>query len=240
MSNVRAHKPVTQLIEHLEIQSAAKAVLSELAASIGPTDTERTIAKRAADLLAHSGFTETWYYNCLALVLLGSRSCDSASGRNYQPSDEPVGQFNVVTIDLSPMRRGIWGDCARTIPIEEGHYTPAPRASELMVGLKVEALLHKAVQTFATPETTFGQLFAFGNSEIRRHGFENLDYLGNLGHSIATSRDGRGYIETGNGAKLSTVPFFTFEPHVRQVNGKWGFKHEEIYYFSSEGKLSAL
>ena len=118
--------------EHSAIQAAAKAVLVDVASSIGPTDTERTIAERATSLLSARGLTETWYYNCPALVLLGSRSCLSLSGRDYVPSDEPVGAFN------------------------------------------------------------------------------------------------------------SAVSFFTFEPHVRQANGRWGFKHEEIYYFDSGHRLHAL
>ena len=205
-----------------------------------PTDTERTIAERATSLLSARGLTETWYYNCPALVLLGSRSCLSLSGRDYVPSDEPVGAFNVVTVDLSPMRGGLWGDCARTIPIEDGRCAFTPQVLEFRRGLEVEALLHQAMQEFVTPSTTFEELFAFGNSEIKRLGFENLDYLGNLGHSIASSRNARRYIEPGNRSPLSAVSFFTFEPHVRQANGRWGFKHEEIYYFDSGHRLHAL
>ena len=28
---------------------------------------------------------------------------------------------------------------------------------------------------------------------------------------------------------------FTFEPHIRKVGKKWGFKLENIYYFSAVG-----
>ncbi len=96
------------------------------------------------------------------------------------------------------------------------------------------------MQAFVTPATTFEELFAFGNAEIKRLGFENLDFLGNLGHSIASTREDRRYIEPKNTMPLGSVPFFTFEPHVRQTNGAWGFKHEEIYYFDSEQRLLAL
>ena len=228
------------LSEHSAVQATAKAVLSDLACSIVPADTERTIAARASTLLADRGLTETWYYNCPAFVLLGSRSCLSISGRDYVPGDDPVGTFNVVTVDLSPLRNGVWGDCARTFPVEDGHCTFVPQSLELKRGVEVEALLHRAMQGFVSQSTTFEELIAFGNSEIRRLGFENLDFLGNLGHSIGSKREDRRFIEPGNLMPLGAVPFFTFEPHIRQTNGTWGFKHEDIYYFDSEERLHAL
>lgn len=228
------------VVEQTEVQAIAKTVLSELAYSIGPLDSEHTIAERAALLLADQGITETWYYDCPAFVLLGSRSCLSISGRSYVPAHEPAGLFNLITVDLSPLRNGVWGDCARSFPIEEGRCTFSPRSPDLARGIEVEASLHQAMQAFVTPTTTFDELFAFGNSEIRRLGFENLDYLGNLGHSIASRREHRSYIEPGNFTRLGDVPFFTFEPHVRKIHGTWGFKHEEIYCFDSERRLRAL
>jgi hypothetical protein len=39
---------------------------------------------------------------------------------------------------------------------------------------------------------------------------------------------------------LKEVPFFTFEPHVREVDGIWGFKHENIFYFNQDGCVELL
>lgn len=103
-----------------EVQAIAKAVLAELGATICAQDTERTITDRAIQFLAKRGITETWYHNCPAFVLLGSRSCLSISGRDYVASDEPVGNVNLVTVDLSPSRDGVWGDCARSFYILGG------------------------------------------------------------------------------------------------------------------------
>jgi Xaa-Pro aminopeptidase len=228
------------LIKHREIQAAAKAVLKELAASIHPNDTEHTLAERAALLLAAHGITETWYYNCPALVLLGTRSCVSLSGRDYQPGSEPVGDFNVVTVDLSPMRGGLWGDCARSMAIENGRFTSQPKTEEVRAGLKAQATLHRSMQSFVTPETTFDELFAFSNAQIASLGFQNLDFLRNLGHSIETERTERRYIEADNFQSLGSVRLFTFEPHIRQHIGTWGFKHEEIYYFGRDRKAHVL
>ncbi len=96
------------------------------------------------------------------------------------------------------------------------------------------------MQQAVHPQMTFHELFEWTNQRIRYAGFENLDFLGNVGHSIATRREDRQYIEKENNRLLREVPFFTFEPHVRQVGGRWGFKHENIFFFNQEGSLEEL
>lgn len=102
------------------VQNIAKNVLSQLCCLITPDSTEKSIASEASQLLADNGVFETWYHNVLALVLLGGRSCLSISGKEYIPSDEPVGSNNLVTIDLSPCIGNVWGDYARSFVIEDG------------------------------------------------------------------------------------------------------------------------
>lgn len=241
MSNANAAASRTQgLNAHRMVQEIARSVLAELGGSIGPSDTERSIAARATTLLAERGIHETWYYDCPALVLLGSRSCLSVSGRDYSPGDEQVGRQNVVTVDLSPSSDGVWGDCARSFTIEDGRWTSTPANGELARGIRVEAQLHQAIREFAEPTMSFEDLFEFGNGEIERHGFENLDFLGNLGHSIGSRREDRCFVERGNQRRLDSVTCFTFEPHVRAIGGSWGFKHEEIYFFDTARRLSTI
>lgn len=225
--------------QHITVQRIAKRVLAELGSTLSPADSECSIATRAASLLAAYGAPDTWYYDCPAFVLLGSRSCLSISGREYQPSQELLGTFNVVSVDLSPVLNGAWGDCARTFCIENGAFAPVPETPEFREGYEAEKSLHQAMASFVTPTTTFGELFAFGNAQIRDLGCENLDFLGNLGHSIASRRENRVYIESGRNIALGSVPFFTFEPHIRRKGGRWGFKHEDIYFFD-HGRCTAI
>jgi len=226
--------------ENRQVQAAAKTVLADLLPLISPSSTERTIASLAASMLGERGFPDTWYYDCPALVLLGSRSCESISGRRYVPSDECVGEHNLVTVDLSPLRNDIWGDCARSFYVESGIARENPLSPEFVEGHKLEARLHTAMLQFVTPETTFHELHQFANDLIRSAGYENLDFLGNVGHSICKRREDRVYIETGNRDTLDGVALFTFEPHIRKSGGRWGFKHENIYYFDDSGKLFEL
>jgi Xaa-Pro aminopeptidase len=225
---------------HRKVQDAAKAVLRELAEDIGPEDTEQSIAGRAASALYRHGIRETWYYDCPALVLLGSRSCESASGRHYRPGLERVGQTNLVTIDLSPSHMHHWGDCARSFPVEQGRVTFTPESPALLAGVSFLRRLQSAMRLFVTPRTTFHELAMWTAWQIEAGGFVNLDFRGNVGHSIATRREDRLYIEEGNHRSLGEVSFFTFEPHVRATGEGWGFKHEDIFFFDATGTVEGL
>lgn len=214
------------------VQSKAKDVMSAIAKTISPNSTECTIVETAKSLLVDFGVVDTWYYGCPAFVLLGNRSCLSISGRDYVPAEEPVGEgCNLVTIDLSPIKEGLWGDYARSLCVENGFVVGEPSHPDFCDGLRIEAELHRQMVNFVTPETSFHQLYEFANDAIRSAGYENLDFMGNVGHSIETSLENRLYVESGNIRLLSEVQCFTFEPHIRRRGGRWGFKQEDIYYF---------
>jgi Xaa-Pro aminopeptidase len=232
--------PDSLITEHRAVQNAAKFVLANLSSKITASDTEASIAEKAYRELCTLGFHETWYYKCPAFVLSGSRSCLSISGRDYLPSTEAIGQFNLVTVDLSPMRNDRWGDCARSFCVEGGRVVIEPVAPELAAGKRFLQKLHTEMQQTVCPEMKFQELYDWTNERIKANGFENLDFLGNVGHSIATRREDRQYIEAQNVRQLRDVPFFTFEPHVREVGGNWGFKHENIFYFNQDGRVEKL
>lgn len=222
--------------QHSAVQGVAKRVLASLGETIGPADSGQSIAQRATRMMADLGIRETWYYDCPALVLLGSRSCLSLSGRDYRPAGEQVGLTNLITVDLSPSCAGIWGDCARTFVVEDGCCVREPSLPEFQEGVAAERELHAGMLAFVRPDTSFEALFEFANGLIRTLGFENLDFLGNVGHSIASARADRVYIQAGNAARLGEVGLFTFEPHIRKRGGTWGFKHENIYGFGPQGR----
>ena len=229
-----------EVAEHRAIQAAAKAVLAHLASEITAVDTEHSIAAKAYRGLCERGYPDTWYYDCPAYVLLGSRSCVSMSGREYQPATEPVGDTNLITVDLSPMQAGRWGDCARSFFVEHGVVAHEPCVPEFANGKAFVESLHREMVGFVQPQTTFHQLFEWANARIAAAGFVNLDFAHNVGHSLAHRREDRIYVKAGNHAKLSDVAFFTFEPHVRVTDGAWGFKHENVYFFSATGVLQEL
>ncbi|MCK5831496.1 MAG: M24 family metallopeptidase [Methylococcales bacterium] len=228
------------LDKHSKIQGIAKQVLYDLATEICASSSEESIAERAKELLAEHGVKETWYYDVPAFVLLGSRSCISISGKYYIPATEQVGKTNLVTVDLSPCVDNIWGDCARSFVIENGTVVNNPEIKIFAEGLKTERYLHNEIKKYVSPETTFSDFFIFGNKLITELGWENLDFLKNLGHSIESNPDDRRFIDSECIEKIGVVSYFTFEPHIRKKGHLWGFKHENIYYFDAEGKIQEL
>ncbi|MCA9014070.1 MAG: aminopeptidase P family protein [Planctomycetaceae bacterium] len=226
--------------EYRAVQQVAKRTLSDLTDFISPSATEASIAAFAQARLAEMGCPETWYYTCPAFVLLGSRSCLSISGRDYIPATEPVGETNLITVDLSPCRNSIWGDCARSFVVEQGKVVSNPANREFQRGLEVQQKLHARFLSVTTPEMTCDELFQFVNEFIRAEGFECLDFLSNVGHSIAENLESRLFIEAGRHNSLGSVPCFTLEPHIQETGGHWGFKHENIYYFDERGQAVEL
>jgi len=223
-----------------KIQNVAKEVHGILGEHIDSESTEHSIAEKAIELLVERGITDTWYHNVPAFVLLGSRSCVSISGRDYQPSDEAVGETNLVTVDLSPMSENVWGDCARSYFVEGVKCTRNPHSMNFREGQLAEIELHRLMKEFVTPKMLFSELYEFGNQQIETLGYENLDFLGNLGHSIETDPSKRRYIDKNCYEALGNVKLFTFEPHIRKQGSDWGFKHENIYYFNSAGCVVEL
>jgi Xaa-Pro aminopeptidase len=231
---------IEQINCHSKAQDAARTVFERLPELITANDSEQSIATKAYDMLRELGCPETWYYRCPALVLLGTRSCISVSGKAYQPSEELVGLSNLITIDLSPIHEQYWGDCARSFPVENGKVSRSPELLEFKNGLHFLTQLHKKMLRLVRPETSLGQLFDWTNVCIRESGFVNLDYRNNVGHSIASCKEDRQFIEAKNPVRLGDVKFFSFEPFVRLKGGTWGFKHEDIFFFNQAGTLETL
>lgn len=194
-----------------------------------------------ADLLA-LGADDFWYWGIGAFVFAGEDTVLSVSGREYRTADRVIGESDIVTIDLSPRRDGLWGDYARTLVIENGVALEDPRVTsniQWREGLLAEERLHERLIQVARPTMTFEELHRVMNGHIRELGFENLDFMGNLGHSIERRSEDRVYIESGNTSALASVELFTFEPHIHRKGVPYGYKREDIYHFN-DGRLAPL
>ena len=190
----------------------------------------------AENKMLELGATSFWYWDVGAFVFSGNETTLSVSGKHYQTADRIIENNDIVTIDLSPQVGNVWGDFARTIIIENGvviNDINTISNFEWRNGLLMEGKLHRELLSFATPETTFEQLYEYMNKFITSNAFINLDFMGNLGHSIVTNKDDRIYIEKGNSATLGSVKYFTFEPHIAVKGSAYGFKKENIYYFNN-------
>jgi Xaa-Pro aminopeptidase len=218
----------TEIKQYLKVQNIVLRTLHEIASFIQIGTTEKMIANECTRLLEKAGIKDWWYHGIPAFVLVGKRSILSISGRDYIPSDTQVQMGDLVTIDLSPEIDGYWGDCARSYTVD------GAIDAELSEGIEAEKQLHRLMQSIATPKMTMHDLYVFMNEEIKKLGYQNLDFKGNLGHSIEKEINKRRYIEAGNTTALGELLLFTFEPHISKLNSKHGFKRENIYYFEND------
>lgn len=229
-------------MEYREIQRAAKDTISYIKTVIRPGMHLIDIRRLCEEKLLSLGADSFWYWDVGAFVFSGEETTVSVSGREYVTSDRLIGKNDIITIDLSPQSNNIWGDYARTIILENGEVVDdinKIQNKEWRNGLLMEERLHQELISFAAPQTTFAELYLHINGFITENGFRNLDFMGNLGHSIAKKKDDRVYIEKGNHLLLSSVEYFTFEPHISIPQSQYGYKKENIYYFSG-GKPAEL
>lgn len=217
-----------------QIQLAAKQTLEYIRKIIKPGMNLLEIRKLCEEKLLELGADSFWYWDVGAFVFAGDETTVSVSGKQYVTSDRVIENDDIITIDLSPQAGNIWGDYARTVVVKNGKVVDDIELidnPEWKSGLQMEEKLHAELLSFVTKETTFEELYYHMNEFIVENGFANLDFMGNLGHSIVKAKDDRVYIEKGNTKKLSDVKYFTFEPHIAFPDSKYGFKKENIYYF---------
>ena len=227
-------------MKYKEVQEIAKKTIdyikSEIKVGMSLIEVREKCEKKMLDLGADS----FWYWEVGAFVFANDETTLSISGKSYNTADKEINSNDIITIDLSPQNLNIWGDYARTIIIEDGivvNNIKDIKNDEWRKGLTMEEMLHQELFDYVTPNTSFEQLYFHMNDFIVSHGFINLDFLGNLGHSIVQNKADRIYIEKGNQCKLKEVNFFTFEPHISIKNSVYGYKKENIYYFENDKLL---
>lgn len=224
------------------MQDLNRAAIKHIAGIVKVGMNLQDIKTLCENYLLENGADSFWYWDVGAFVFAGDETAISISGKDYKAADRTIQENDIITIDLSPQKDNIWGDYARTLVIENGmvcHEIDRIKRDEWRAGLQMEAYLHKALIDAATPEMTFEELYYYMNDLIVKKGFLNLDFLGNLGHSIVKNKNDRVYTEKGNHKRLSDVEMFTFEPHISIPDSKYGYKREDIYYFDN-GMLTKL
>ena len=226
------------ILDYKEVQQIARETIEYAKTFIKPGMNLLEVRKLCEQKMLELGADSFWYWDIGAFVFAGDETTVSVSGKQYVTSDRIIENNDIITIDLSPQAGNIWGDYARTIIVENGKVVEdieLIKNTEWKSGLQMEEKLHTELLRFATKETIFEDLYYHMNEYIVENGFVNLDFMGNLGHSIVKSKDDRVYIEKGNVMKLGDVKYFTFEPHIALDDSKYGYKKENIYYFDEAG-----
>lgn len=224
------------LSEYSRVQKIAKDTIEFIKTEIKPGMMLSQVRSLCEDKMLELGADSFWYWDVGAFVFSGDETTVSVSGKEYSTSDRTIGSDDIVTIDLSPQIGDTWGDHARTVIIENGCVVKSVSEignSEWREGLMMEKKLHDKMTEIVSPDMTFEDLYYQMNEYIKDEGYINLDFMGNLGHSIVRRKDDRIYIEKGNRSKLGDVDYFTFEPHISVAGSKFGYKREDIYYFEN-------
>ena len=226
------------LMDYQAVQKIAKDTINNIKAEIRSGMSLIEVRSLCENKMRELGADSFWYYDIGAFVFSGDETTISVSGREYSTSDRMIALDDIITIDLSPQVGNTWGDYARTVIIQNGKAVQLDEEvqnEEWRAGLEVEKKLHKRMTEIVSPEMTFEELYYQMNEYICEEGYINLDFMGNLGHSIVRKKEDRIYIEKGNSARLGDVHFFTFEPHISVIGSKYGYKRENIYYFDKDG-----
>lgn len=235
-------KGATKFMGNKDVQNLAKLTMQYAKEIIKPGMSLVDLRKDLEKKMFILGAVSFWYWNIGAFIFSGDETNVSISGKHYTTSDRFIQNDDIITIDLSPQNNNIWGDYARTIVVENGIVVDCIdniQNNDWRKGLQMENSFHQELLKYVTVETTFEDLYFHMNNMINKEGFINLDFLGNLGHSIVNKSEDRIYIEKGNKIKLSDVNYFTFEPHISVSNSPYGYKKENIYYFDN-GQLVEL
>lgn len=224
------------LPEYRDVQKIAKETIEYIKTEIRPGMPLTEVRRLCEEKMILLGADSFWYWDIGAFVFAGDETTVSVSGKEYTTSGRIIESDDIVTIDLSPQIGDTWGDYARTVIVENGCAVKADNEitrDDWRDGLIMERKLHERMMEIVSPDMTFEELYYQMNEYIKDEGYINLDFMGNLGHSIVRSKDDRIYIEKGNKSKLGEVSFFTFEPHISVRGSKYGYKREDIYYFDN-------
>ncbi len=222
--------------EYSDVQKIAKETIEYIRTEIRPGMPLTEVRRLCEEKMKLLGADSFWYWDVGAFVFAGDETTVSVSGREYTTSDRKIESDDIITIDLSPQIGDTWGDHARTIIIENGRVVKSIgeiKNTEWRDGLFTEKKLHDKMTEIVSPDMIFEDLYYQMNEYIKDKGYINLDFMGNLGHSIVRRKDDRIYIEKGNKTKLGDVDYFTFEPHISVSGSKYGYKREDIYYFDN-------
>ena len=223
-------------MEYKAVQKLAKDTIEYIKGEIKPGMPLKEVRRLCEEKMLFLGADSFWYWDIGAFVFAGDETAVSVSGRDYSVSERVIAPDDIITIDLSPQVGDTWGDYARTIIIQDGKAVSSDSGisnAEWRSGLEAEKRLHEKLSETTVPQMTFEELYYRMNEYITELGFVNLDFMGNLGHSIERRKEDRIYIEKVNDKKLGEAGLFTFEPHISIKGSNYGYKMENIYYFDN-------
>lgn len=219
-----------------QIQHLCRQIISDLCPQISVGQSEHDIKLMCEALIRQHNINEFWYHNIPVMVSIGSHTLSSLSGKHYVANHQSILQaHDFLTVDLSLAINNHWGIYAKSLAMEAGCITSHHFSNPELQALKmISDELHQHVLDVVTPEMSFHELYHEMDKKIKFHHVQHLDFRHNFGHSIEKILDDRFFIENQQHLKLDNK-LFSFEPHIKFINGTYGFKRAEIYCVDKEG-----
>lgn len=216
-------------------QKIAKACHKHMEVFLCPGLTHKQIHDECERFMLENGAESFWTHNDAALILFGDLtkySAHESPGSLYEGMT--VRENDLITIDIAPAIGTGWGDMARSYVIENGKLVSWKDCHDpdIREGMEMEMKLHDLFVRSVKDDTTFADIYRITDEYLTSHGYINLDYHGNFGHSIENrSEDRVTIIDTSDKIISEYNKPLTFEPHICKKNGKYGIKHENMYFY---------
>lgn len=224
-------------------QQIARDCLEYLKEYLRPGLSQKDIHEKCARRMISHGAQRFWTHDDPALILFGDLTRYSA---HESPVDlisgKTVGENDLITVDVAPVIGQGWGDMARSYVMEKGkiiHWQDCEN-QEIKDAMKMELLLHDQFRKNVDKNTTYGQLYEMSTALLLEHGYRNLDYHDNFGHSIENRPEDRVTICKGNDVPIAAYGKpLTYEPHIGKNGGSLGIKYENMYVFI-DGRMEEI
>ena len=202
-----------------EAQALAKAAAATALAAGVPGVTEHEVELAAAERMRAGGAEHVWTITNVGLGA-NARICFPT----HPPTDLAAAARDVLMVDVHPITpSGFWGDCTRCRVI--GDY---PEARAALADLEA---LHYEVLEKCRPGMPASELFGLSSARLTAEGFELLDLLANIGHSLAPGAAYLGgFIDAGNETPMWGA--WAVEPFA--ARGDIAVKVEDLVWFGRE------
>ncbi|WP_058303117.1 M24 family metallopeptidase [Gorillibacterium timonense] len=182
-----------------------------------PGISEKAFAAKCEEIMYSLGAEALWYP---MLVNFHKNTIYCTRGNHLPAEDAILRETDIVLVDFSPMKNGLWGDYSETLAV--GH-------DPLFHCLITDARhIFELTYAYAKHSETIGELFRFCEQLIQAKGYKLLDPNGNIGHSIEDydNQDKRIYISPDHESIRLKGKRWAIEPHIGI--GNYGAKFENV------------
>jgi Xaa-Pro aminopeptidase len=200
-------------------QAIAVAAAEHAVATAEAGITEAELAALAESRARELGAVDFWTITNIGFGI-GSLRCFPTE----PPTDRRLWSPDVGHVDIHPVTAdGWWGDCTRTIVVDE-----LPEHVEMRERI---GAVHAGLLSRVRPGMPASELYEWFFAECERYGVLALDRLHNIGHSLGEGRSyDLGYIDRHNPQPMwgawAIEPFFG--------NHLYGVKLEDVVWFGSD------